>query len=380
MTEAAECAECAKPLPPAPESGRPRRFCSDTCRSAARRARERLRKAEAQEQARRCSTGLAGHSCPREAEFELAVHERRFRVCGRCHEVTLLFLINQGVPATAVEVTRLTGPDPASAEAPQTPAPSSARILLIEDDERVSEALRHRLDSRGFRVTTERTGLDGLRAAYGRRPDLVLLDLGLPDMDGFRLLRQLRGVSDVPVIVVTARNGINDRIVGLTSGADDYLVKPFAVGELLARITRLLQRESARQWAAEVYDDGLLRLDSLRREVHVDGVQLPLTPIEFRLLELLTRNAGAVQPLDKLVGHAWEDPGGPGATTRVKFAVSRLRSKLDTTALGSACIVSARGVGYLYRPQARTRTSAEIRPSAGYGHAAGLLRQLDDAD
>lgn len=188
-------------------------------------------------------------------------------------------------------------------------------------------------------------------------------------------MQKLRRVSDVPVIVLTAKNDIEGKVFGLTLGADDYLAKPFHPKELVARIARALQRHSSRSWGQEVYDDGLLRLDSMIQQVWVNGSPLPLTLLQFRLIEILVRNAGVVQPVRKILAKAWDDPTGKD-TGRVKFAVTRLRRKLDNTELGSDAIVSARGIGYLYQPPG-TRTSIRRRPQpstdSSYGHAGRLL-------
>nr|WP_198152022.1 response regulator [Kibdelosporangium sp. MJ126-NF4]CEL23000.1 putative two-component system sensor kinase [Kibdelosporangium sp. MJ126-NF4]CTQ90140.1 putative two-component system sensor kinase [Kibdelosporangium sp. MJ126-NF4] len=269
------------------------------------------------------------------------------RVCGPCRDVTVAFLVQQGVPAESLEVSggqEHTTP----ATAPVTARTKPTRVVLIEDDDRVGTAVCNALTKRGYHVKWERTGHGGMSAAYLAKPDVILLDLGLPDIDGIELLRQLRLVSDVPVIVASARGEIDDRILGLTAGADDYLVKPFSVDELCARIGRTQHNRGPGTWAPEIYDDGLLRLDSARLEARVADVPLDLTPLEFRLLETLARQAGKVQPMATLLVKAWHDTSGKG-DDRVKFAVSRLRGKLGSTALGSESIVSVRSVGYLYQ-------------------------------
>ncbi|MEO3763777.1 response regulator transcription factor [Streptomyces sp. B5E4] len=329
---------------------------------------------------------------------------REVRACTACYEMTVSFLIDRGVTATAVEVRRL--PDEAgegehddkagenvsprnsvqpSAAPGSVAPPRKNRLLLIEDDENVSQLLCMVLNRKGYAATYERDGQAGLREAYAQRPDVVLLDLGLPDMDGSQLLHRLRAVSDVPVIVVTARNDVQTRVHLLNTGADDYLVKPFHAEELIARIERVLHRHAAPgKWADQIYDDGLLRLDSLRREASVAGVPLMLTPTEFRVLDLLVRNTGVVQSLAKLLSRAWDEPVKQD-TAKVKFAISRLRRKLDSTALGSESIVSARGVGYFFRAPAEptpapSTTDGPRPPRSGYGHAGNVLRILESRD
>jgi two-component system KDP operon response regulator KdpE len=315
------------------------------------------------------------------------------QVCAECYDMTMSFLINSGVPATSVEVR------PLSEEADErkvdegakaaAPAPATvgrrACILLIEDDSYVAAALTAVLSRHRYAVIQERSGSAGLHAAYTQRPDLVLLDLGLPDMDGYEILTRLRAVSDVPVIVVTARSDGRSRLHGLNLGADDYVVKPYETAELLARMARVLhRRRSPEHWAEHIYDDGLLRLDSQSFEASVAEVPLKLTPTEFRVLDLLVRNTGVVQPFRKLLARAWDDPNGRD-TDKVKFTISRLRGKLDSTALGSASIVSARGIGYLYRTPGPSTTDHPATPDfpssrTGYGHAGNVLRILESQD
>ncbi|ALG11892.1 response regulator transcription factor [Kibdelosporangium phytohabitans] len=363
------CPVCGRPLPAPPQAGRPRQFCDNTCRSAARRSRERERKAAEAEQSRRCSAAFAGHRCERPAVAGISLDGKESRVCAECRDVTVSFLVQQGVPADSLAVT-------ASAEHRATPEPVSARrvntrVVLIEDDQGVGNAVSNALSKRGYRVKWETTGRGGMTAAYLAKPDVILLDLGLPDIDGFELLRQLRLVSDVPVIVASARGEIRDRTLGLNIGADDYLVKPFSLDELCARIDRTQQNRGPVRWVPEIYDDGVLRLDSAKLAATVAGVPLELTALEFRLLETLARQAGKVQPIATLLVKAWRGAGGRG-DDRVKFVVSRLRGKLAETALGSASIVSVRGVGYLYRgpdtrEQAEDSTSSRKTANGSHG-------------
>jgi DNA-binding response OmpR family regulator len=225
---------------------------------------------------------------------------------------------------------------------------SRARVLLVEDDAGVSTAMTEVLTVRGYRVTTERTGRGGLSTAAEQRPDVVLLDLGLPDLDGFDVLTRLRAVSDVPVIVVSARGASRDVQRALSAGANDYLVKPFGLDDLIIRIEQTQrERMAAEQRTDQVYDDGLLRLDSANREVRVGGEPVALSAIEFALLEVLVWHAGTAQTLATLVEKAWGDDT-ENAAARMKFTMYRLRKKL-----GSAPIVAVRGVGYLYRPPGR---------------------------
>ncbi|WP_220182644.1 response regulator transcription factor [Streptomyces reniochalinae] len=399
-------------LPAPARVGRPRRYCSDTCRSAARRTRRRVREAGAAAFAGPCATHVAGHSCGRTARFVIVLNRRETRLCDPCYQAALDFLIGQGVTARDVDTIRLTDATPSadalrSNDANTTPSPAASalpalppgsvpaavravpgggprrrpRALLIEDDEALVAALEAALSrSGGYQVSHAYDGSTGLREAYARRPDIVLLDIMLPGIDGIEVLRRLRSVSDIPVIFLTARGDDQDLVIGLAAGADDYVVKPCSPRELLARMARVLRRHGETAHEPAVWEDGLLRLDSLSLEAHVVGQPLELTPIEFRLLDLLVRNAGAVQPFGRLLAAAWNDPEA-AAFSRVKFAVSRLRRKLDATPLGGDAIVSARGIGYFYRSPSAPRPPADTEtPREGHGHAGRILDILNERE
>ncbi|WP_243727182.1 winged helix-turn-helix transcriptional regulator [Actinocrispum wychmicini] len=320
-------------------------------------------------------------------EYRLVVHGQDTRICARCYDLTLQYLIERGVVASAVEVYAVAaaGPGSSGVTGPfsvdhEPDSGSELRVLFIEDDDRVRHALVPVLNRRGCRVLSVANGRQGLEAAYVNELDVVLLDLGLPDIDGIHVLRQLRAVSDVPVIVVSARGEVDDRVLALTDGADDYLVKPYDVAELLARMKRVVRRYTAGLKVDHVYDDGVLRLDSFRRKAHVAGVELILTATEFRLLEVLAHQAGAVQSVEKLLARVWGEPLGADPD-RVKFAVSKLRRKLDMTDLGSDSLVSARGVGYLYQPPHPHRERVRTQQGrATYGHSARVLEILNAQD
>ncbi|MFH8371231.1 response regulator transcription factor [Streptomyces sp. NPDC018031] len=303
-----------------------------------------------------------------------------FRFCPACYPMATQYLLDQGVPATGIEVPRRPVPSepgrtlPTGTARPESGPARPTQLLLVEDDEAVLLALRAVLMRWGYEVLVEGTGRAGLRSAYLQRPDLVLLDVMLPDIDGFEVLRRLRTVSDVPVIFLTARSDSVDVVVGLTSGADDYIVKPCQPVEIAARIERVLHRYRAAEGRGDdVYDDGLLRLDSQRQQAWAAGSRLPLTTAEFRVLNRLVRHAGVIQHVGRLLDEGWDDPD-PTAHGRVKFVISRLRGKLDRTPVGGGSIVSVRGVGYLYRSPTTPPLPAPRRDSApaGYGHARSL--------
>jgi DNA-binding response OmpR family regulator len=230
-----------------------------------------------------------------------------------------------------------------------------SRLLVVEDDQDIGAALRLLFTGAGYEVVSAADGRSGLREAYSARPDLVVLDVGLPAMDGWAVLERLRDISDVPVLVLTGHGKEADKVRGLRGGADDYLTKPFANAELLARVEALLRRSSeSASWESQVYDDGVLHLDPTQRRVFVSGTEVRLTPTEFRLLNALVRHAGAVLSPSQLLTHVWDDPTGIGQE-RVKFAVLRLRRKLDWTNPEISPIEAVRGFGYRYRrPDAKS--------------------------
>jgi DNA-binding response OmpR family regulator len=232
-----------------------------------------------------------------------------------------------------------------------------SRLLVVEDDPDIALALRLLLQRAGHQVAHAKDGRTGLRDAYTDRPELVILDIGLPGMDGWQVLERLRDVSDVPVLLLTAHGQESDKVRGLRGGADDYLTKPFTNAELVARVEALLRRSgSAAQWADEVYDDGALRIDPSARRAFVEGGEVRLTPTEFRLLNVLVRHAGAVLSPNQLLAQAWDDPTGIGPE-RVKFAVLRLRRKLGWTDPDDSPIESVRGFGYRYKRPSATASA-----------------------
>ena len=179
-------------------------------------------------------------------------------------------------------------------------------ILIVEDDDTVREALSAGLESEGYEVILSDNGLDGLKQAKEEGPDLILLDLMLPEMDGLSVCRALRRDSDVPIIMLTARGTEMDKIVGLETGADDYVVKPFSLGELLARIRSLLRRtKNDKQENQMQLTSGDISLDLTSRRVSKDDAEVHLTQKEFNLLAELIRNKGAVLSRDLLLEKVW---------------------------------------------------------------------------
>lgn len=226
------------------------------------------------------------------------------------------------------------------------------RVLIIEDEVDVRTALRILLEQSGISILEASAGREGLRLFHERRPDLVVLDIGLPDMDGWAVLERIRDISEVPVLMLTARGLESEKVRGLQSGADDYVTKPFSNSEVVARVQALLRRAAAaRPEALEVFDDGRLFVDLAGRVVRVDDQEVAVTSLEFRLLATLVRHAGNVLSLEQLLEHAWNDPDAIGPD-RVKFAVGRLRRKLGWSDAATSPIEAVRGLGYRYRKAA----------------------------
>jgi two-component system, OmpR family, response regulator RegX3 len=214
------------------------------------------------------------------------------------------------------------------------------RVLLVEDDDAIASPLVRGLERDGFAVAHAETGADARRAIAAAPPDVVLLDLGLPDVDGFELCRELRHDSGVPIIVVTARGEEVDRVVGLELGADDYVVKPFGFRELVARIRAVARRGTGRAGDGTP-TIGPLAVDRRTRRALVDGQALALTPKEFDLLALLADDPGAVCRRQRILDEVW-DPHWYGPTKTLDVHVASLRRKLGHPEL----IETVRGVGY----------------------------------
>jgi len=222
-------------------------------------------------------------------------------------------------------------------------------VLIVEDEPDLRRLLSHILSRGGFETIEAGDGRSGLRAHHDRRPDLVVLDIGIPVLDGWQVLERIRDVSDVPVLLLTARAMEDEKVRALQAGADDYVTKPFGHKELVARVQALLRRSATERVArVERFDDGSLSVDFAVREVKMDGEPVRLTPLDFRLLAVLVRHRGQILSADQLLEQAWDDPYGVGPD-RVKFAVMRLRRKLGYADAADSPIESIRGFGYRYR-------------------------------
>jgi len=223
-------------------------------------------------------------------------------------------------------------------------------VLVVEDEEQILKFLRAALDSHGYRYVEARNGEEGLRQAATRSPDVVLLDLGLPDIDGLEVTRRLREWSPVPIVVLSARGRERDKVAALDLGADDYVTKPFGVGELLARLRAALRRAAAPDRGSEhgVVEIRGLTMDLERRRVTRDGAEVHLTPIEYRLLALLARNPGRVMTHEQLLRQVW----GPGYTEQkhyLRVYMGQLRHKLERDPARPKYLINEPGVGYRLR-------------------------------
>jgi two-component system, OmpR family, response regulator RegX3 len=223
------------------------------------------------------------------------------------------------------------------------------KLLLVEDEKSIVEGLAITLEAEGFQVAWVKDGLEALPAFDRIRPDLVVLDLMLPGMSGTEICRALRLRTDVPIIMLTARDAEVDRVVGLELGADDYVTKPFSTRELVARIRAVLRRAPR----AEVADDGGpveasgVRLDRVRHEVRVEGAAVDLPPKEFELLAYLLEHAGRVLTRGQLIDEVWGSDY-VGDTKTLDVHVRRLRSRIEADPKDPRRIQTVRGVGYRF--------------------------------
>jgi two-component system KDP operon response regulator KdpE len=221
----------------------------------------------------------------------------------------------------------------------------SARILVIEDEPEIRRFLRASLSANNMNVLEAATGQDGLRQAASQPPDVVLLDLGLPDISGFDVIAQIRAWSGVPIIILSARGQEADKIAALDAGADDYLTKPFGIGELNARLRVALRHamQSAESATLPIFTLGELELDQVHRRVKIAGDEIHLTPTEYRLLTTLIKHAGKVLTHGQLLKEVW----GPDCTHEshyVRVYVNQLRQKLGPGFRSS--LLTEPGVGY----------------------------------
>jgi DNA-binding response OmpR family regulator len=223
------------------------------------------------------------------------------------------------------------------------------RVLVVDDDRLTRELVRGLLERAGYRVHEAADGRAGLRELYASPADVVVLDVEMPELDGWSTLERIRDLSDVPVLMLTARETELERVRGLQAGADDYLVKPFGHQELQARVQALLRRAGGGAEVRQTYADELVQVDFAQRAVRYREREVKLTPLEFKLLATLIRHPNQVLSREQLLEHVWGDSYGV-ALGQVKLYVGYLRRKLDPDAPGSTPIETVRGFGYRYRP------------------------------
>lgn len=226
------------------------------------------------------------------------------------------------------------------------------RLLLIEDDHNIRRFLRATLKTQGYDLLEAETGRQGLALAASQVPDLVILDLGLPDMEGIEVIRHLRDWSAIPIIVLSARGEEREKVSNLNAGADDYLTKPFGVGELLARVRAALRRSgiSEESTPEAVFTLGNIRVDFARRQVFRGQQEVHLTPIEYKLLSVLIKHEGKVVTHRQLLKEVW----GPSYTDQnpyLRIFILNLRRKLEDDPTRPAFLITEPGVGYRLRGQ-----------------------------
>ena len=227
---------------------------------------------------------------------------------------------------------------------------ATRRVLVVEDEESLVESIRFSLEAEGFEVVAATNGVDGLDAARRHSPSLVLLDLMLPGMSGLDVCRQLRRESDVPIVMVTAKDSEADKVAGLELGADDYITKPFSTRELIARVRAHIRRADRTGTFAEnneVLRGGRIELDIDAHEARVDGASVALRPKEFELLESLMRRKNRLAAREALIDEVW-GPSYFGDTKTLDVHIKRLRDKLEEDPAMPAQIVTVRGLGYKF--------------------------------
>jgi DNA-binding response OmpR family regulator len=223
------------------------------------------------------------------------------------------------------------------------------RVLVVDDEPYVLQMLRTVLTDKGFEVVVAQDALSGLRAAYETHPDAILLDVMMPNVDGFEACRRLREMTDVPIIFVTAKGTVDDIVRGLSLGADDYLVKPFDHSELTVRLMACLRRAGIRtdEGGDFFFPSGSITLDCDRHELVVENRTVYLTPNEFEVLRLLVHHAGKVLSTDTILAHIW-GPEWTGEPDLVKQYIYRLRQKIEPDPKSPRYIHTTRGEGYYF--------------------------------
>jgi len=224
----------------------------------------------------------------------------------------------------------------------------SLRILVVDDEKSIRRYLNTSLTAKGHVVLEAGTAAEALQSVAHEHPDLIILDLGLPDLDGVEVTRRLRGWTQTPVLVLSVRDQEDDKVGALDAGADDYLVKPFGLSELLARI-RVAMRHAAQSAPEPVFESGSLKVDLARREVHLAGERVALTPTEYDLLRVLVQNAGRVLTHTHLLRQVW-GAAYEQESHLLRVNISNLRRKIEANPDRPELIMTEPGVGYRFRP------------------------------
>ena len=227
------------------------------------------------------------------------------------------------------------------------PAETALRVLVVDDELAIRRFLRTSLQGHGYVVFEAQTGEDALIEVVGKRPDLVILDIGLPDLDGVEVTRRLREWSDLPILILSVHDQERDKIAALDAGADDYLTKPFGVGELMARM-RVAIRRTSPQTVEPVFVTGNLKLDFSNRFVYVDGEEVALTPTEYDLLRILALDAGKVLTHRQIFMALWGENYQTEAHL-LRVNISNLRKKIEPDSSRPTYIITEPGVGYRLR-------------------------------
>ena len=236
-------------------------------------------------------------------------------------------------------------------------ADSKQKILVVDDEASIRRILETRLKMAGYNVVTAEDGEEAVDLFNKTNPDIVILDVMMPKMDGYGVTREIRRVSDIPIIILTALGDVSERITGLELGADDYVIKPFSPKELEARVKAVLRRTVSKditvptgKTTKNVITTGNIKIDTARRQVYRKNERIRLTGMEFSLLELLVNNSGTAYSRNEILQHVWAYPPDHRIDTRVvDVHISRLRSKLETDPANPELILTARGIGYMFQ-------------------------------
>lgn len=222
---------------------------------------------------------------------------------------------------------------------------NTAKTVVIEDDPAIRKFLSTCLNAEGFKLFEAETGKQGMIEASIRKPDFIILDLGLPDIDGVEVIKRIRAWSTMPIIILSARSNEQHKIEALDAGADDYLTKPFSLGELLARIRAALRRSLVSPEQQEIFQTGALTVNLFKRQVLLNHEEIRLTPTQYRLLSVLVKNAGKVLTHQYLLKEVW-GPSYKQNSHYLRIYMSQLRQKLETNPAQPQYLLTESGVGY----------------------------------